>query len=754
MKKIHSLLVALALAGCCRQTPADALDTLLPAPAHAVRESGAYTLPEKLVVAYSDRTLLPAGDFLSRSLPAEVRIKTSSDPDRGNLILALDSSLDTIGGYRLTVSRRGIRIDAGSYGGAIAGIATLRQLSDGRRCIPAVTIEDSPRFAWRGFMLDVARHFFSKEEVMALLDKAAQYKLNKFHWHLTDDQGWRVEIRSHPELTARGAWRDPSAHNNDRTCLERAAAQGDSTMLLPRKFLREVDGQTLYGGCYTQDDIREVVAYAASLGIDVIPEVDMPGHSLQVVAAHPELSCTGRAEWGETFSTPLCLGNDATLAFCREVYGELFDLFPFGYFHLGADEVEKHNWERCPKCQHRIASLGLGDEHGLQGWFVHEMEEYFAQHGRRLIGWDEIVSEGMPQCDVVQWWRNWMPSSLRTAAANGNDIIINTGEFFYLDGQQNRNSLSKVYGFDPTRILPDEHLGQVLGIHANLWTEFVPSFDRACFQIFPRLFAACEIMWSPLERRNAENFPARAAAQLQRLDAEGWNYRIPDLEGVCDRNVFTDSTAVTIRKPFDAIEVYYTLDGSLPDRRAARYDRPIPITEDCTLRLRAYTSSGKGGEVVTAEFRRMEPLAAAAASSDRREGLTARWYDYRGEACTEIESAPLRGTYEGIPVVIPEGVAGNIGLIFNGYFEAPEEGIYSFYSYSDDGSTITIDGIPVVDNDGPHPREERTGQIALCRGPHAIEVRYFDSNGGMLEAGLIGADGVRTPFTPDLFSHE
>ena len=502
MKRAYLFFAALALLGCRRQAQDDAVGTLLPVPSHAVLKSGAYTLPEKLVVACTDRSLLSAEDFLSRSLPADVRIETASDPTRGDLILSLDPSLDTIGGYRLDVGRNGIRIAAGSYGGAIAGIATLRQLiaASGSRRIPAVGIEDAPRFAWRGFMLDVARHFFTKEEVMALLEKAAQYKLNKFHWHLTDDQGWRVELECHPELAARGAWHDPATHDNDRTCLDRAVAGGDSTMLLPRKNFREIGGRSLYGGYYTRDDIREVVAYAASLGIDVIPEVDMPGHSLQVVAAHPDLSCTGCAEWGETFSTPLCLGNDATLAFCREICAELFELFPFGYFHLGADEVEKHNWQHCPKCQRRIASLGLGDEHGLQAWFVHEMEAFFAEHGRRLIGWDEIVNDGMSRTCVVQWWRNWVPASLQTAAANGNDLIVNTGEFFYLDGAQNRNSLSKVYGFDPAQVLAPEHLGQVLGVHANLWTEFVPSFDRACFQIFPRLFAASEIMWSAPER--------------------------------------------------------------------------------------------------------------------------------------------------------------------------------------------------------------------------------------------------------------
>ena len=767
MKRL--MLVCMCVLGTCacrRTLPADPAPSVLPVPRSEIYGGGTFRLSAATpVVAVSDdeRTAWAVGalDELYASVFGPEAQPRRTDAAADGAVRFVCSDAMEAEEYRLTVDSDRIEIVSGGPEGAFYAVQTLRQLlpraafsgADAVE-IPCVAIEDGPCLAYRGLMLDVARHFFTVEEVKRTLDLMAMHKLNVFHWHLTDDQGWRVELECHPELAARGAWHDPATHDNDRTCLDRAVAGGDSTMLLPRKNFREIGGRSLYGGYYTRDDIREVVAYAASLGIDVIPEVDMPGHSLQVVAAHPDLSCTGCAEWGETFSTPLCLGNDATLAFCREICAELFELFPFGYFHLGADEVEKHNWQHCPKCQRRIASLGLGDEHGLQAWFVHEMEAFFAEHGRRLIGWDEIVNDGMSRTCVVQWWRNWVPASLQTAAANGNDLIVNTGEFFYLDGAQNRNSLSKVYGFDPAQVLAPEHLGQVLGVHANLWTEFVPSFDRACFQIFPRLFAASEIMWSAPERRDPERFPARATVHLQRLDAEGWNYRIPDLEGFCDRNVFTERTSVTIRKPFDAVEVYYTLDGSLPDRSALRYEGPIPISEDCTLRLRPYTSSGKGGEVVTAEYRRMEPMEARTVGAPLSEGLVARWYDYRGEACAEIGEAPLRNTYEGVSVAIPEGVAGNIGLIFDGYFLADEEGVYSFYTYSDDGSTIAIDGMPVVENDGPHSREERTGQIALRRGLHAIEVRYFDSNGGLLEAGTVDADGVRRPFDRSMFRHE
>jgi len=673
----------------------------------------------------------------------------------GDIILELDSAQDTIGGYRLVVSRHGIRISAGSYGGVIAGIATLGQLvpGDGSREITALEIEDSPRFAWRGFMLDVARHFFTKEEVLALLDKMAQYKFNKFHWHLTDDQGWRIEIRRYPELTARGAWRDPGKHNNDIVCRQRARDGNDETYLLPAKNFREVEGKNLYGGYYTQEEIREVVAYAAALGIDVIPELDMPGHSLKIIESHPEFSCRGKAGWGETFSTPLCLGNDALLDFCKDIYSEVFDLFPFGFVHLGADEVEKTEWKSCPKCQARIASNGLADEYELQAWFVREMEHYFNAHGRRLIGWDEITRGGLSRSAVVQWWRSWMPGTLTDALENGNRVFLSPSEFMYLSVSQDRDALLKVYNYEPLEGVAEKFSSQIFGVHANLWTEYIPTFDRACYQIFPRFFAASEVAWSQPQLKDDASFVRRVNTHLKRLDADGWYYRIPDLSGFCDENVFVDTTTVEIVKPYDGIEVRYTTDGSIPDTSSLLYTSPVAIASDCTLRFRSYTALGKAGDVVTAHYRKTGLREATVVGRQLDEGLSARWYDYKGEACSQIGSAPFKAEYVTSGVYIPHGVSGSIGLIFTGFFEARNDGIYSFYTYTDDGSTLMIGEVTVVDNDGPHPRVGRSGQIALRKGLHPIEVRYFDSNGGILEAGMIDTDGVRRPFDGKLLWH-
>lgn len=752
MKRLLLLLCAACCLAACGKAPAEAVPDLIPRPASLQPGSGCFRLPATLELACADSTWLPAAEFLRRSLPDGVTVEAACGA-KAPFTVVRSEGLDTIGGYRLSVTRRGIRLEAGSYGGVIAGMATLRQLLRSDGTIPAVEIEDAPRFAWRGFMLDVARHFFTKEEVMALLDRLAQYKFNKFHWHLTDDQGWRIEIKRYPELTARGAWRDPSTHNHDIRCSELARELRDASYRLPEQNLRrDEEGRLLYGGYYTQEDIREVVAYAASLGIDVIPELDMPGHSLRAVACYPELSCTGRAEWGKTFSTPLCLGNDAMLDFCKGVYEEVFDLFPYAYVHLGADEVEKRNWEHCPKCQQRIAREGLTDEKGLQAWFVREMEHFFNEHGRHLVGWDEITDGGLSPTAVVQWWRSWLPQTLDEALANGNSVVLSPVEFSYLSAQNSR-SLAKVYGFEPLAGIPEEEASRVLGVYANLWTEFVPTFERACFHIFPRLFALSEIAWCGSGQDEFESFRSRVNSHLKRFDEEGWNFRVPDPDGLCDRNEFVDSARVELRMPFEGLTVRYTTDGSMPDSASTRYEGPFTLREECTLRLCAFTAAGNAGEVMTARYVHHPLREAEEVFGALADGLTATWYDYRGTDCAGIDAAPLKGRYEVADVRIPEGVSGNIGLLLEGWLDIPEDGIYSFYTYTDDGSVVKVDGETVVDNDGAHSRIERSGQAALRKGLHRLEIRYFDSNGGILEAGLIDSAGVRRPFAAGMLKH-
>ena len=309
--------------------------------------------------------------------------------------------------------------------------------------IHVVQIEDAPRFEWRGFMLDASRHFWNKKEVKHVLDLMSLYKLNKFHWHLSDDQGWRIEIEKYPLLTEKGAWR--KFNTQDRTCMARAKEEDNTDFLIPEDKIRIVEGDTLYGGYYTHDDIKEIVAYATQRGIDVIPEIDMPGHFLAAISQYPELACDGLIGWGEIFSSPICPGKDATLEFCRNVFKEVFELFPYEYVHMGGDEVEKANWKKCPLCQKRIRTEKLGSVEELQAWFVRDMEKFFPANGKRLIGWDEVVADGLSSDAAITWWRSWAKDALPTATAQKQKVIACPNEYFYFDYAQDQNSATGTF---------------------------------------------------------------------------------------------------------------------------------------------------------------------------------------------------------------------------------------------------------------------------------------------------------------------
>ena len=599
-------------------------------------------------------------------------------------------------------------------------------------------------------MLDVARHFFTKEEVMSLTDRLACYKFNRLHLHLTDDQGWRIEIKRYPLLTRRGAWRTPNKH--DSVCLQRAADERDPKFLLPEKNIRRERGEIRYGGYYTQDDIREIVAYAAQRGIEVIPEIDLPGHSLAAIGCYPQLACDGRGGWGKHFSTPLCIGRDSTIAFCKNVLTELFDLFPSQYVHIGGDEVERTPWETCPDCQRRIRAEKLEGAGELQAWFTRETEQFLAAHGKTLLGWDEITEDGLTPQSAVMWWRSWMPSTLTAALQNGHRVIESPSEFLYLNGELDRNTLGKVYGWEP---LPESLRAWeegLLGIQANMWTEDVPTTDAAGERLFPRLLAVAETAWSAPEKRDFADFRRRLPLHLRQLERAGWNYRLDDVEGVCDDNVFIGAATVRLLPP-ESAELYYTLDGTVPDTASQRYTAPFSITDSCTLTLRCYNRRGVAAEIRRASFRPTRYAEPSADAGNLQNGLLVRWYDYDGDNCADIDEAPLQANFITDSVVIPDGVTGNIGLICDGYIDIPADGIYSFYTYSDDGSTLAIDGRTVVDNDGLHSRTERSGQAALRRGVHSFSLRYFDTNGGVLEAGIINSEGRRIPFSSRMLKH-
>ncbi|MEW6252413.1 MAG: beta-N-acetylhexosaminidase [Planctomycetota bacterium] len=482
--------------------------------------------------------------------------------------------------YELTVTPEHVRLAAARPAGLFYGIQTLRQLmppdAEARegtpvRSLPCVRVVDHPRYRWRGSLLDCGRHFMPKDFIKRYIDLLAYHKLNVLHWHLTEDQGWRIEIKRFPQLTEIGAWRDITRDSELPTAAVAPAAQPDicdqpaaqitapaaagqsagaagsdrtvgrgtqeAAPPIPQKLPTTQPGR--YGGFYTQDDIREIVAYAASRYITVVPEIELPGHSRAALAAYPELSCTGGSftvgtEWG-VYDDVYCAGNDRTFEFLEGVLTEVLDLFPSEYIHIGGDECPKVRWQVCSNCQARIKAEGLKDEHELQSYVIRRIEKFLSSRGRRLVGWDEILEGGLAPNATVQSWRG-MQGALAAATA-GHDVISSPTSHCYLDyaqvqtpGEPTRMGflpLERVYEFEPTpRELTPEQARHVLGLEGNMWTEHAPP-ARVDWQVFPRLCALAEVAWSPKQARNWPDFSTRLNAHCQRLAALGVRYFIP-----------------------------------------------------------------------------------------------------------------------------------------------------------------------------------------------------------------------------------
>lgn len=745
--------------------------SVLPTPVSIIEQPGDFTLKNGLTIGVSDASLLPAGTYL-QSLIRQV-VRSTVKVGKGDISLQLVGqenmpnglSMKKEGAYQLNVHKNGIVVNAASYAGIISAISTIRQLLPAEIeqakakskgvvfSLPAVKIEDAPRLAWRGLMMDASRHFWSKEEVKHVLDMMTLYKLNKFHWHLTDDQGWRMEVKKYPLLTEKGAWRKLNAH--DRECINRAAKEDNTDFLLPTEKLKIEKGDTLYGGYYTQQDIKEIVSYATQRGIEVIPEVDMPGHFLAAISQYPDVACTGLIGWGNTFSSPICPGKDAALNFCKDIYKEVFELFPSTFVHLGGDEVEKTNWKKCADCQKRMKDEKLHSEDELQAWFVRDMEKFFNENGKRLIGWDEVGEDGLSKDAVIMWWRSWNPTAVPHATKAGMQVIESPNKYCYFDYQQDKNTLKQILGYDPlSNDLSAEQQRLVMGVQANVWAEWIPSMKRWEYMVFPRIMALSEIAWAePAAKLNETEFYQAIIPQLKRLDILGVNYRIPDLRGFHNVNAFVNEKILSIECPIPGTEIRYTTDGSIPTKKSLLYQGDLKVTESTTFRIRTFRPDGTPCDVVQTYFKKTPYAEADLQAKPTANGLQATWYDFRGNRCANITTAPINGTYKVDAVSIPEGVKGNIGLVLKGYLNIPADGVYTFALFSDDGSTLTLDGDLFLNNDGAHSPAEVIAQKALKKGLHPMEVRYFDHNGGMLEMYLLNERGEKQVLPKEWLLH-
>lgn len=565
---------------------------LVPLPVNLQQEQGVYQIP-KIPNLYADEIFKPSIRLLSEHPAIEgIRI---ADKQNADILIIKKKNLKK-GAYHLAINRKGIKITAGDGQGAIHGIYTLIQLGllqkDPSK-IGYVKIEDAPRFGYRGLHLDVSRHFFPLSFLKKYIDLMAIYKLNQFHWHLTDGPGWRLEIKQYPELTQKAAWRTHASWkkwwNHGRRYVEEGTPNAS-------------------GGYYTQEQAKELVAYAAARGINIIPEIEMPGHSEEVLAVYPQLACSGKPYTQSEF----CVGNPEVFTFLENVLDEVMAIFPSEYIHIGGDEANKEHWKTCPKCQALMKREGFTSVDQLQSYFIKKIDQYVQSKGRKIIGWDEIMQGGLSEGATVMSWRG--EEGGIKAAKMRHDVIMTPAEFLYFDAYQSDPRtepeanggylpIEKVYSYNPvSKELSREEAKYILGAQANVWCEYIPTVEDVEYMVYPRVLALAEIDWTPQQQRNYADFHQRLQSQYRVLQRLGVHYFRPSYGVLAQVQYHADSNTNTVKlvtEQQDASHIHYTLDGSEPTAESPTYTQPLKFTKSGVIKAAYFFDGVAMGNVLT-----------------------------------------------------------------------------------------------------------------------------------------------------------
>ena len=746
---------------------------IIPTPQSLVQQDGFFRLNSHTAIT----AVSPEAKTIAEFFAAKMRTSTGLDiqvAEKGNILLSLDSSLDVPNdeGYSLEVSKDAVKVVAKTTQGLFYGMQSFLQLLPAEIespskvngiawQAPAVSIKDAPRFGYRGIMLDPCRHFMPAENVKKYIDVLSLFKINRIHWHLTDDQGWRIEIKKYPKLTEIGS--------------------------------KRIDGEgTEYGGYYTQEEIKDIVKYAADHFITVVPELELPGHEMAAIAAYPNLSCKGepgtpRIIWGVE-DIVMCPGKEDMFTFLQDVIDEMVPLFPSEYFHIGGDECPKTSWKNCPLCQKRIKAEGLkadgkhSAEEKLQSYVIQRMEKYLETKGKKIIGWDEILEGGLAPSATVMSWRG-EEGGIAAALMDHTVIMTPGGNGMYLDAYQGDPKiepvtiggytlLEKTYSYNP---IPDTltAMGKsdyILGVQGNTWSEYMYDEAKRDYMIFPRILAVAEIGWTNLDRKDYKDFERRIENAYVRLDGHAINYHIPLPEqpnGSCNFVAFTDKASLEF-KTTRPIKMVYTLDGSEPTPASTAYTAPIEITETTTLKIASVLPSGKMSPIRTIQVEK-QSLAPAKEVAQTTPGLNMEVTDGMYLNVKELEAAKKETKKSVIKdlkeirsvVETSESMRGvnQYAAVATGYVNIPEDGVYFI---SSDLEEVWIDGKLLVNNGGEVKRFSRhDNSVALAKGLHEIKAVFlghiiggWPSNWNDGSIKLRKSDAAEfTAITPEMLCH-
>lgn len=738
MKSLHLVLfiVVLVFSQCSTDRPVNGSLSIIPFPVSLTKAQGEFVVTSTTSIVVKDSVATQSAHYLAELISSASKfdaIVTSEFRDEDVIEFNVDSELNEEA-YSLTITPKKIAINASTPSGFFYAVQTLRQIfgapiesnnkSVAAWSLPAVQIADRPTYQWRGMHLDVSRHFFSVAYLKKFIDRMALYKLNKFHLHLTDDQGWRIEIKKYPELTSAGAFR--VFNNQDSVCIEQATENPD--FALPTEFIQDTPTGKTYGGFYTQDQIRELVRYASERQVTIVPEIDMPGHMNAALNSYPELSCVDGSGWGKLFSIPLCPCEEGTYQFTENVLTEIAELFPGEYVHIGGDEVDRSTWAQSAACKALMKKEGMTSVAQLQGYFVRRLERFLQSKNKTMIGWDEVLEGGVDSTTHIMYWRGWVPDAPIEAVRGNHQVIMSPTSCCYYDYAPDRTTLEKMYNFNPipTEITHDESK-QITGIQANIWTEWIPTESRLEFMVLPRMLALAEVAWA--RPTSFELFERRLDDHYSRLDALGIAYRLPDLPNLKEHVVFLDQATFSLEKPTAVQEIRYTTDGSAPNKNSTLYTAPVAVDSTTTFKLLTLGAGQRAGNTYTVRYEKQTFLKASTSTFS-----AIKCVYYEGDSWKSVKDTVNAKRVRAeqvekidIPTFCREE---SYALVFSTYVDVPTDGVYTFYLASDDGSVLTVGDRMVIDHDGFQGSQEVSGQVALSKGAHLLRLSYFEAGGG------------------------